>query len=143
MVNPASGNAGIKVYKIYHHLITMKKNTFIILLILSCALLARPACAYYGASLDITVATAQVCPCDIVSSSEVTVKVMNYGSETDTYYMSMELPAGWSGFIEPELTLASGETATVNPVWITPSCLIEPGKYTITVVAESASSGKV
>jgi uncharacterized membrane protein len=118
------------------------KATYALLLLVFCVFLATPVNAYYGASLEVYAGSAQFCPCDIVSSEEISVKITNYGSESDTYHMSLELPEDWSGFILPQVTLASGETAVVDPVWITPTCGTRPGKYTATVVARSGASGK-
>lgn len=106
------------------------------------ALAARPVDAYYGANLEVSSVLIQFCPCDIVSSNEMTVEIANYGSYTDTYLFSLELPPGWSGFIKPQVTLASGESSFIEPVWVTAPCVSEAGEFTITVVAESASSGK-
>jgi uncharacterized membrane protein len=115
---------------------------WILLVLALFALSARPADAYYGANLDVSSGHIQFCPCDIVSSDEIAVEITNYGSSTDTYSLSLELPPGWSGFIMPQVTLASGESAIVDPIWITASCGLGAGESAVTVVAESASSGK-
>jgi len=101
------------------------------------------ASAYYGVSLDILYDVSQVCPCDIISADDIQLQVTNYGTKTDTVMLSMELPDGWSGFIMPEVTLASGESSLVDSAWLTPPCSTEPGTYTVKFRAESAMSGKV
>ncbi len=118
------------------------KTAFITAMTVVFALLAGPVQAYYGATMDVTITLAGACPCDIISSDEIHVMITNYGTGSDTYHMSLELPDGWSGFIVPEVTLASGETGEATPVWITPSCGTSPGIYTVTVVAQSGMSGK-
>ncbi|MBN2330208.1 MAG: hypothetical protein JXC85_00155 [Candidatus Aenigmarchaeota archaeon] len=106
------------------------------------ALTARPVDAYYGANLQVSSALIQFCPCDMVSSDEISVRISNYGSHTDTYSFSLGLPKGWSGFIKPKVTLASGESAIIDPVWVTAPCGSEAGEFKVTVAAKSASSGK-
>ena len=106
------------------------------------AALAMPASAYYSASLEVSSASQGICPCDIISGGTLGVSLRNLGTDTDTYRMSLLLPDGWTGFILPGLTLASGESGVVNPVWITPACNVAPGTYRITIAATSGSSGK-
>jgi len=101
------------------------------------------ASAYYGVSLDILYDVSQVCPCDIISADDIQLQVTNYGTKTDTIMLSMELPDGWSGFIIPEVTLASGGSTLADSAWLTPPCSTEPGTYTVKFRAESAMSGKV
>jgi len=118
------------------------KTKYMGLIFVLCMVLARPVQAYYGGALEVGSESTQFCPCDIISSDEITVKITNYGSSSDTYYMSLELPDGWSGFILPQLTLGADETAVVDPVWITAACGTSPGIYTVTVAAKSGMSGK-
>ena len=116
---------------------------YLIIVLMSLALVPSPAYAYYGASLEITSEVHQVCPCDIISSDEITVEITNYGTASDTYFISMQVPDGWSGFIVPEVTLSSGENAVLDPTWVTPPCGTVPGQYAVKFTAESAMSGKV
>lgn len=119
------------------------KAVYLALLIVFAASLAEPVSAYYGASMDVLLEMSQFCPCDIISSDEITMEIRNYGTGTDTYHMSLDLPSDWTGFILPTITLSSGETAKIDPVWITPACGTEPGIYTFSVLARSGKSGKV
>lgn len=118
------------------------KSAYIAFVLACFALTAGPASAYYGASLDVSAVSPNVCPCSIVSSDDMIVRITNYGSDTDTYRFSMRLPAGWTGFILPGMTLDSGETGVVNPVWVTPACGTAPGTYKVAIAAESDKSGK-
>jgi uncharacterized membrane protein len=123
-------------------MITMNLR-YIILLIALLAALPSPVAAYYGAAFEITSEMHQVCPCDIITSDEIVVELLNYGTKSDTYFLSMEVPDGWTGFITPDVTLASGEKTVLDPMWVTPPCGTEPGKYTVRFTAESAQSGKI
>jgi uncharacterized membrane protein len=120
----------------------MKENLAVVLLIALAALPVQ-ALAYYGGDLTVTQQVSQVCPCRIVSSSEITVKLTNFGTKSDTFFLSVTVPEGWSGFIEPQVTLASGETVTIDPSWVSPPCGTLPGRYTVKFSAQSAMSGKV
>ena len=120
----------------------MKLTNMILPMLVMTALLAVPASAYYGASLDVSASSAGVCPCDIVSSSEISATVTNLGTDTDTFVMSMTIPHGWSGFILPRITLASGESGVITPLWVTAPCGTPSGSYAITISAESGMSGK-
>ncbi len=116
---------------------------YLAILIAMLVLIPSQASAYYGAALEITAEIHQTCPCDIVSSDEIVVELINYGTKSDTYFLSMDVPNGWSGFILPEVTLASGERSVLDPMWITPPCGTAPGNYVVRFTAESAQSGKV
>ncbi len=116
---------------------------FLLALAFVMMLTPSPAYAYYGGSIDIISDVHSVCPCDILSSDEMVLELTNYGTGSDTFFISMEIPEGWSGFIVPEATLASGESVYLDPAWITPPCGTEPGVYKIRFIAESAMSGKI
>ncbi len=116
---------------------------YIILLISLLAVFPSPASAYYGAAFDISSEMHQVCPCDIITSDEIVVEFINYGTKSDTYLISIDVPDGWTGFVVPDVTLASGEKIVLDPMWITPPCGTEPGKYTVDFTAESMQSGKI
>ncbi|MFH0956313.1 MAG: hypothetical protein V1813_00460, partial [Candidatus Aenigmatarchaeota archaeon] len=66
------------------------------------AVMPGPASAYYGGELTITQQVSQVCPCRIISSSEISAKLTNFGTKSDTFYLTLSLPEGWSGFIDPQ-----------------------------------------
>ncbi len=123
-------------------LITMNPRYLIVILVVL-SLAPAMSSAYYAGDIDVTTEVSQVCPCDIISGSEITVEVKNFGTKSDTFYITMEIPQGWSGFVEPEVTLSSGEEVTLNPSWVTPPCGTLPGTYTLSFYAESAMSGKV
>lgn len=112
------------------------------ILVLMLALVPVNASAYYGGALEVASEVHQVCPCDIVTSNEILLEVVNYGTKSDTYFLSVEVPDGWSGFVKPQLTLASGEVIEVDPLWVTPPCGTEPGEYTIEFTAVSGQSGE-
>ena len=112
------------------------------LIVLALLLVAGRVEAYSGASLDVSAEPTMVCPCDILSSDEIHATLTNNGDAADTYRLSLSLPQAWSGFIVPQITLGSGESADIDPVWLTPSCGLAPGKYTITVAARSETTGK-
>jgi uncharacterized membrane protein len=116
---------------------------YLLAVIALAALLPGTAQAYYGGDLEVTSELSQACPCDIISSGEMLVELTNYGTKPDTFYIAMEIPEGWSGFILPEVTLSSGESLMLDPAWVTPPCGTDPGKYTVRFSAESAMSGKV
>lgn len=116
---------------------------YLTILIAMLVLIPNQASAYYDAALEITSEIRQICPCDIISSDDIVVELVNYGTKSDTYFLSMEVPGEWSGFIVPEVILASGEWTVLDPMWITPPCGTEPGKYVVKFTAESAQSGKV
>ena len=74
------------------------------------------------------------CPC---TPNSIKVDVENLYRDADTIYMSLELPAGWSGFVQPDVMLGSGDSETI-PVYVTPTpCDIEPQSYDIILDIES------
>jgi uncharacterized membrane protein len=95
-----------------------------------------------AASIDLSVSTGQQPPgrissCPDTVLSDIDVQVTNLGGETDTVMLSLDWPADL-GFIKPFQTLASGETAFVNPFWITLPFNLEPGIYHAKVTAKSS-----
>lgn len=84
-----------------------------------------------------------ICSCSTLTADDIQAFVKNPGTYTDTYSLSLELPANFSGFIQPDITLESGEKAKIETLYITPSCLAEPKNYTIKIIATSKSSGKI
>ncbi len=65
--------------------------------------------------------------------------ITNNDDVTHTYFLSLEMPQGWetpdNGFIQPDITLASGESQTIT-FWVNPPP-VEPGKYTVKVKAKN------
>ncbi len=101
--------------------------------------------AIMAASVDLQVSTGQQPPYRISSCpdtvlSDIDVMVTNMGGQTDTMMLTLDWPADM-GFIKPYQTLASGESATINPFWITLPYSLEPGIYHAKVTAESSMSG--
>ena len=113
----------------------MKKLSLMFALI-TFAILAGTGAA---ASFDMQLSTDSVssCPC---TPNEVKVDVTNLYRDVDTIEFSLELPDGWSGFVQPDVMLGSGDSETI-PVYITPSCDPESKTYTATLKAESIRTG--
>jgi len=75
------------------------------------------------------------------TANTIKASVDNLYRSADTIYMSLELPAGWSGFVQPDVMLGSGESETI-PVYVTPTpCSAGPGTHTVVLNAESAMTG--
>ena len=113
------------------------KKSFFITFAFSFAILMGLGAA---SSFDIQLSSDSIssCPC---TPNTVKVDVQNLYRDADTIKFSLELPEGWSGFVQPDVMLGSGDSETI-PVYITPTpCGIEPGKYTATLAAESVMTG--
>ncbi len=68
---------------------------------------------------------------------DATLLVENQGPSTDTYAFSLQdMPAGWTGQIQPDLMLASGESKMLNLFYIN-NYYTEPGTYFFTIKAVS------
>ncbi len=83
------------------------------------------------------------CPAPI-TAREAAVWVRNVGADSDTYRLTLSLPAGWEGQIKPDITLASGERVRVPLLVINPPTpwTVLPGNYTLSVTASSLSNPK-
>ncbi|HDD46453.1 MAG TPA: hypothetical protein ENG42_03175 [Candidatus Aenigmarchaeota archaeon] len=103
-------------------------------------ILAPGAFAYSNLEMVITPSYVSVCPCS--AASNINLMLTNLDDETDTYKLRLGLPSGWSGFIEPEVTLASGESRSVS-IYVTPDCVSEPAVYIVKVIATSSLTGEV
>jgi uncharacterized membrane protein len=93
-----------------------------------------------ASSFDVQLSTDSIssCPC---TANTIKVEVENLYRDADTIELSLELPTGWSGFVQPDISLASGESDTV-PVYITPTpCDIEPSIYNAVLNVESSITG--
>lgn len=100
-----------------------------------------------GASIDLQVSTGQHPPNRISSCpdsvlSDIDAMVTNLGGQTDTIMLTLDWPADL-GFIKPYQTLASGEEAIIEPLWITVPYNLEPGIYHAKITAESSVTGDV
>jgi uncharacterized membrane protein len=91
---------------------------------------------YYNTGLALSSERVSGCP---GSTVEVDLAITNFDDVTHTYFLSLELPVGWeipdNGFIQPDITLASGETGEVT-FWVNPP-LVEPGTYSVRVKAKN------
>jgi uncharacterized membrane protein len=113
--------------------------------VFSTLILLALATPVMGQGIGLDVSTGQqpptrisVCPDSVLS--DIDVRVTNLGSQTDTIMLSLDWPADL-GFIKPTQTLASGETATVKPFWLTIPFNMDPGIYHAKVTAESSLTG--
>jgi uncharacterized membrane protein len=117
----------------------MNKKIFIGFVIISLSLIiSNVSAANIDAYLSKT--SSSVCPCSTVS--DISLVIANHGTFTDTYDFSLELPGGWSGFIQPHVTLSPGEATEIKTLYVTPTCYVESGKYTVNVIAVSGSTGE-
>jgi uncharacterized membrane protein len=98
-----------------------------------------------GESVELHVSTGQQpsnmilsCPDSVLS--DIDVMVTNLGGVTDTIELKLDWPADL-GFIQPYRTLASGESATITPFWITLPYNLDPGVYHAKVTAKSLMTG--
>jgi len=100
--------------------------------------------AYSDAGIEIQCRVNATCPCSTLTPDDINVLVTNLGTSRETYQLSLDLPAGglWSGFIPPTITLSPEEQGSAGAIFITPSCGVEPGIYTLGVVANSTISDK-
>ncbi|MBN2102033.1 MAG: hypothetical protein JW716_04135 [Candidatus Aenigmarchaeota archaeon] len=127
------------------------KGKYLFIGILMAVLLAANMSAASAASMDMDVypLSTSACPCTTIS--EVRVFVTNLGSVSDTYDLSLVLPAGWGkGFIGTYqgghmLTLGPQETSKEGDitVYITPSCTAEAGMNEAKIVAKNERTGEV
>ncbi len=108
-----------------------------------------PHSAYALSNVELSVfsnqlpsASVSACPDSVITSDELNVVVTNNGENTDTFLLSLD----WfenSGFIVPEITLASGESRKIEPFWLTVPYDAAPGIYTATVTAKSTVTGDI
>ncbi len=72
---------------------------------------------------------------------DVAIKVANVGPSTDTYAFSLQdMPAGWTGQIQPDVMLASGESKMLD-LFVVNTYYTEPGTYFFTIKAVSGTDG--
>jgi len=82
----------------------------------------------------------QMCPGPL-TVREATLKVSNIGPSTDTYSFSLQdLPAGWTGQIQPDIMLASGGSKTLD-LFVLNTYYTEPGTYFFTIKTVSGTDG--
>lgn len=92
-----------------------------------------------ASSFDVQLQTSEIssCPC---TPNAVRADVQNLYKSADTIRLSLDLPSGWSGFVQPDVTLGSGDSESI-PAYITPPCCSEPGEYSIPLNARSVTTG--
>ncbi len=71
-----------------------------------------------------------------LDKNSVPLYIRNQLDKSDTYSLSLSLPSGWSGFIQPEMFVPSMEARQVEAIWITVPD-VQPGTYAISVSALS------
>lgn len=124
-----------------------------LLVILSQLTLAVPTVSAAAADLEITLPRpVSVCPCTTATANDIQAFVTNSGNFVDTFTVSLILPnqEDWSGFlavteenVNPrEVTLSPGETRRIEVVYVTPSCLIDSGNYSVRIAVRSQSTGE-
>ncbi|MCD6591181.1 MAG: hypothetical protein J7K72_04385, partial [Candidatus Aenigmarchaeota archaeon] len=88
--------------------------------------------AYTDFSVTLSQNTISGCPGYTIP---VDVVITNNDDETHTYFLSLKMPDGWAvpdnAFIQPDITLASGETQTIRFFVNPPN--VNPGIYKISV----------
>ena len=126
----------------------MKGKYLFIGILIAVLMAAMPNTSAASMDMDVYPLSTSACPCTTIS--EVRVFVTNLGSVSDTYDLSLVLPAGWgTGFIGTYqgghmLTLGSQEKSKEGDitVYITPSCTAESGIYPAKVVAKNRRTGE-
>jgi uncharacterized membrane protein len=102
----------------------------------------------YAISFDMSVETFQeisTCPTIMKDTppldyQDIPIFITNFYDYPDTYKLSLQLPEGWTGFIDPDFFVNSGETLQVQPFWITvPN--VDAGVYPVTIKAKSGQTG--
>ncbi len=113
-------------------------------LVFALVLLSPSVLAYTDASIDIRSRVNATCPCSTLTGDDMNVVVKNLGTSRETYQLYLILPDDdlWSGFISPTITLSPEEEGSAGAVFITPSCTVEPGVYTVGVMVKSTVSDK-
>jgi uncharacterized membrane protein len=76
-----------------------------------------------------------VCP-RTINSQDVKLVITNHLTFPNTYKLSLILPEGWNGDIEPQITVAGGSTKQVD-LNITIPSKTSPGLYFVTILAKS------
>ncbi len=124
----------------------MRVKTIIFMAMAFIVMLSSPALAL--SNIEISVSTNQqpsntvsACPDSVITSDVLNVVVTNLNEETDTFYLTLDWIEN-AGFILPEITLASGESRKIEPLWLTVPYTMEPGTYTARIKVKSALTGE-
>jgi len=116
----------------------MNKNLWVVMFVLSIMIIPNVS-ASTGVGLSVN--TLQH-PSDYISTcpdrvlDDIEVIVTNLGSGSDGVDLTLDWPEDM-GFIKPYIMLESGESAEINPFWITIPFNLEPGTYYATITAKS------
>lgn len=109
---------------------------FMVLFSLVFALFAPNASAYYDTGLALSSEKVSGCPGNAIP---VVLTITNADDVTHTYFLSLEMPEGWespdNGFIQPDITLSSGETDSLT-FFVNPPA-VDPGVYSLRVRAKN------
>ena len=84
--------------------------------------------AFPNIGMDLSEERVSGCPGNAIP---VVLTISNNDDITHTYFLSLELPLNWktpgNGFIQPDITLASGESEDVT-FWVNPP-VVDPGVW--------------
>ena len=117
-----------------------KTFSFLVTTFIIGILLVQGVYAFDGDDVSVSPDFISTCPSRTLSNDDISLFVTNTGPTTDTFFMEIEWLPGLS-FIQPQVTLASGEMRKIEPLWITIPYDVEPGSLFATVTAESALTG--
>ena len=118
------------------------------ILIVSLVMLSLASGLASAASFDLKVELLQeVSTCPTITADapplnkdDVPVYIQNFYEFADTFKLSLELPSGWQGFVEPNFIVASNQKKLIDPMWITVPD-VAPGVYKVTIKAKSGQTG--
>jgi uncharacterized membrane protein len=123
-------------------------NAKVWLVIVSLAVLGFSAGAVRAASFDVEVKLFQgitTCPTIMdesppLNKDDIPIFINNFYENPDVFHLSLELPAGWQGFVKPDLIVDAGAKKQIDPIWITVPD-VEPGTYEVALKAKSGQTG--
>lgn len=120
------------------------KNLYAAYVLIALVLISPTALAYTDVGIDVQTRVSSTCPCTTLTGEDINVIIKNLGTSRETYQLSLALPDDetWSGFISPTITLSPDEEGSVGAFFLTPSCSVDPGTYSVGVMVNSTSSGK-
>jgi uncharacterized membrane protein len=75
-----------------------------------------------------------------LSKDDIPVYITNLYEYPDTFQLSLKLPSGWSGFVDPDFFVDANQRKQVDPLWITVPDT-EPGFYPVEIKAVSGQTG--
>jgi len=124
------------------------KASALMAMIVSIALLSISSAFAVAAPFDVQLKAAQeisTCPtitedAPPLNMDDIPVFIANYNQYPDTFMLTLELPAGWQGFVDPDFIVDAGKTKQLDPIWITVPD-VTPGVYDVALKARSGQSG--